>query len=228
MYSFETNSFRGEPTDALMEPSAGGEAPRRAQFAKRALDVALAGAGLVFFAPLLALACLAIWIETGGPVLFRQQRTGLGGRVFLILKLRTMTAAEDGATVQQATRQDARITRIGGLLRKFSIDELPQLWNVLKGDMSLVGPRPHAVAHDLHYGAHYGALLPQYAQRFAVRPGITGWAQVNGARGETRTTDCMARRVQLDLEYVAKASLALDLKILALTAVRVPFDLRAY
>jgi lipopolysaccharide/colanic/teichoic acid biosynthesis glycosyltransferase len=224
MYSFETNSFRGEPTDALVEPATGGQAPRQGELAKRALDIGLACAALVFFAPLLALAGLAIWIETGGSVLFRQQRTGRGGQVFLILKLRTMTAAEDGAAVQQATRKDARVTRIGAILRKLSIDELPQLWNVLKGDMSLVGPRPHAVAHDLHYGA----LLPQYAQRFAVRPGITGWAQVNGARGETRTTDCMARRVQLDLEYVAKASLALDLKILALTAVRVPFDLRAY
>jgi putative colanic acid biosysnthesis UDP-glucose lipid carrier transferase len=224
MYSFETNSFRGEPADALIEPASGSQAPRQDELAKRALDVALACAGLVFFAPLLALAGLAIWIETGGPVLFRQQRTGRDGQVFLILKLRTMTAADDGATVQQATRKDARVTRIGAILRKLSIDELPQLWNVLKGDMSLVGPRPHAVAHDLHYGA----LLPQYAQRFAVRPGITGWAQVNGARGETRTTECMAQRVQLDLEYVEKASLGLDLKILLLTAVRVPFDLRAY
>jgi putative colanic acid biosysnthesis UDP-glucose lipid carrier transferase len=221
MFSFEANSFSGEPADTLVQPPAGA---RRDLRLKRTLDLVFSAAGLAFFAPLLALACLAIWIETGGPVLFRQQRTGLNGQVFRIYKLRTMTAADDGATVQQAIQRDARVTRIGGILRKLSIDELPQLLNVLQGDMSLVGPRPHAIAHD----RHYGALLPQYAQRFAVRPGITGWAQVNGARGETRTTECMAKRVHLDLEYVGKASLVLDLKILVLTVLRVPFDGRAY
>lgn len=224
MYSFETKSFsHSEPTDAGLHVASPSAADLH-QPMKRALDVVLAFVGLVFFAPLLVMCSVAIWIETGGSALFVQKRTGLHGHVFNIYKLRTMTVADNGDAVAQATKGDARITFIGGILRKLSIDELPQLINVLKGDMSLVGPRPHALAHDLHYSA----LLPQYAQRFAVRPGLTGWAQVNGARGETRTTECMARRVELDLEYVQHASVMMDLRIIALTALRVPFDRAAY
>jgi putative colanic acid biosysnthesis UDP-glucose lipid carrier transferase len=228
MYSFETKSFlRKEPVETGLERNAIGSRTLGAAGdlpAKRLLDIAFAIGGIVFFAPLLGLACLAIWIETGGPVLFFQKRTGQHGRVFDIYKLRTMTAADNGATVQQATKGDSRITFVGAILRKLSIDELPQLFNVLKGDMSLVGPRPHALAHD----HHYAALLADYQQRFAVRPGITGWAQVNGSRGETRTLECMAQRVRLDLEYVQRASLSMDIKIIFLTAVRVPFDRAAY
>lgn len=224
MYSFETKSFaRSEPADGGFAMSTNSSADL-GQPMKRLMDLVLSLFGLIFFAPLLSICCLAIWVETGGPVLFVQKRTGLHGKVFSIYKLRTMTAADDGAAVAQATKGDARVTFVGGFLRKLSIDELPQLVNVLRGDMSLVGPRPHALAHDLHYSA----LLPQYAERFAVRPGLTGWAQVNGARGETRTVEAMERRIDLDLEYVRQARISLDVKILVLTLLRVPFDRAAY
>lgn len=180
---------------------------------KRALDVAAAVAILILFAWAYALIAAAIVIETRGPVLFRQRRTGRNGRVFTIYKFRSMTVAEDGDVVTAATRDDQRVTRVGRVIRQTSLDELPQLLNVIRGDMSLVGPRPHALAHD----AHYGALLPRYADRFAVRPGLTGLAQVNGRRGEVHQLECMARRVADDTDYAGAWSFGDDLIILART-----------
>jgi exopolysaccharide biosynthesis polyprenyl glycosylphosphotransferase len=177
--------------------------------AKSAFDVSMAICALIFLAPLFLLTALAIKLDSPGPVIFRQYRIGENGRRFLIYKFRTMLVMENGSSVAQARRDDPRVTKIGRLLRQSSIDELPQFFNILKGDMSLVGPRPHAVAHDIYYGA----LIPTYAQRRAVKPGITGWAQVNGLRGETSTIDEMERRVKLDLWYVENWSLLLDLKI---------------
>jgi undecaprenyl-phosphate galactose phosphotransferase/putative colanic acid biosynthesis UDP-glucose lipid carrier transferase len=146
-------------------------------------------------------------------VFFRQRRNGFNAKQFPIFKFRKMTVMEDGATVVQAKRFDPRVTRVGRVLRRTSIDEVPQLLNVLCGDMSLVGPRPHALAHD----DHYGDLLSAYAFRHHVKPGITGWAQVNGFRGETARVEQMKGRVDCDLWYINNWSLALDLKILVLT-----------
>ncbi len=165
-------------------------------------------------APLLFLIALLIRFDSNGPALFRQTRTGLNGRQFRIYKFRTMRVQEDGSAVRQATKGDSRVTRVGRFLRKTSLDELPQLINVLRGEMALVGPRPHALAHDLEYGAK----IPAYAGRFAVKPGITGWAQVNGSRGETPTLAHMQHRANLDLWYIENRSLGLDLQIIALTA----------
>jgi putative colanic acid biosynthesis UDP-glucose lipid carrier transferase len=160
---------------------------------------------------------LAIAAECKGPVIFAQRRTGLNGKTFAILKFRSMHVMEDGPEVKQATKGDARITRVGRIIRKLSLDELPQLFNVLAGEMSLVGPRPHAVAHD----DYYGARIAQYDKRFQVKPGITGWAQVHGSRGATPTLAIMQARIDLDAWYADNASLALDLKILAMTPLEV-------
>ena len=161
--------------------------------------------------PVMALVSLAIVLDSRGPLLFCQRRSGLNGKIFGILKFRSMHVLEDGAQIVQACQNDARITRVGRVMRRLSLDELPQLFNVIAGDMSLVGPRPHAVAHD----DYYGAAISNYVLRQRVKPGITGWAQVNGARGATPTLDVMQRRVDLDAWYVAHASLMLDLTILA-------------
>ena len=181
--------------------------------ARRVLDVCLAFCLLLLLAPVMALVSLAIVLDSRGPLVFRQRRGGMNGKTFGILKFRSMHVLEDGADIVQAGENDARITRVGRLIRKFSLDELPQLFNVIAGDMSLVGPRPHAVAHD----DYYGAAISNYVFRQTVRPGITGWAQVNGARGATPTLDSMRRREELDAWYVVHASLSLDLKILART-----------
>jgi exopolysaccharide biosynthesis polyprenyl glycosylphosphotransferase len=181
--------------------------------AKRAFDIAAAALLIFLFAPLLALVALAVTLDSRGPILFRQRRTGAHGRAFGIYKFRSMHVLEDGAEVIQAAQGDARITRVGRILRALSLDELPQLFNVLEGDMSLVGPRPHALAHD----AYYGERIAHYAQRQHVRPGITGWAQINGARGATPALKDMEARLALDLWYVAHAGLWLDLLILART-----------
>ncbi len=190
----------------------------RGRNASRVLDIAGAAMGLLVLAPLLVFIALLIRLDTPGPVLFRQTRKGLNGQVFRIYKFRTMRVLEDGAVVRQATRGDARVTRIGRILRSTSLDELPQLLNVLSGEMALVGPRPHALAHDEFYSRE----ISGYDQRFRVKPGITGWAQVNGARGETPTLDHMRRRIELDLWYVQHKSIALDLTILARTVVAEP------
>lgn len=180
---------------------------------KRAFDLVVAGSVLVLLFWAYALIALAIVLETRGPVLFRQRRTGLNGKVFTIYKFRSMTVTEDGAEILHATKDDARVTRVGAFIRQTSLDELPQLLNVIRGDMSLVGPRPHALAHD----AHYGALLPRYGDRFAVKPGLTGLAQVQGHRGEIHQLECMARRIQADAEYAARWSFPSDLAIIART-----------
>ena len=183
--------------------------------AKYILDVVLASLGLFLLSPLLLIIAFAVALDSKGPVLFRQTRTGLNGKAFRVYKFRTMTVLEDGAVVRQATQGDPRVTRIGRILRRTSLDELPQLLNVIRGEMALVGPRPHALAHDEYYGRE----IPAYAHRFAVRPGITGWAQTNGARGETPTVADMERRIELDLWYIQNWSLTLDLKILTQTVV---------
>ncbi len=180
---------------------------------KRIEDYGLGAVLLVLTAPLLLLCAIAIKLDSTGPVFFKQRRRGLNQKVIEVLKFRTMTVMEDGSEVRQATKDDARITRIGRFLRRSSLDELPQLFNVLRGEMSLVGPRPHALVHD----QHWGELLETYANRHQVKPGITGFAQVMGWRGETETPDKMQARVEHDLAYIANWSLGRDLRILAQT-----------
>ncbi len=187
------------------------------QTAKRVLDILFVGMALLPLLPLLALVALAVRLDSPGPVLFCQMRAGFSGRRFRIYKFRTMTVLEDGAVVKQATRDDARITRVGRFLRSTSIDELPQLINVLLGEMSLVGPRPHALAHD----DQYTRVIGNYAYRHHVKPGITGLAQVSGYRGETETIDKMERRIDCDIQYINNWSIWLDLKIIFLTSIQV-------
>ncbi|WP_084806632.1 exopolysaccharide biosynthesis polyprenyl glycosylphosphotransferase [Bradyrhizobium sp. NAS80.1] len=195
------------------------QAPRRDPncASKRVLDVVLALTGIVFLFPLFLAVAIAVRLETPGPVLFRQSRGGRNGKCFRILKFRTMTCMEDGVEVCQARSGDPRITRVGSVLRRTSFDELPQLFNVICGHMSLVGPRPHALVHD----AMYSELITAYSSRQVVRPGITGWAQVNGFRGETREIAAMEGRVQHDLEYIRQWSLWLDIVIIARTVVEI-------
>ena len=183
--------------------------------AKRAFDLVAATAALAALLPLLALVSVAIKLSSPGPVIFRQRRYGFNRREFMIYKFRTMNVQEDGDSIRQACRNDARVTRLGRMLRATSIDELPQLLNVLRGDMSLVGPRPHACAHD----NEYGELIAHYAFRHHIKPGITGWAQINGFRGETAHLNLMKRRVDLDLWYINNWSFWLDLKIIARTCI---------
>jgi len=174
------------------------------------LDVVLSILLLIVLTPLLGIVALLIRLNSSGPALFRQTRLGRRGVPFEILKFRTMTVLENGDHVVQATRGDLRISRIGSFLRQTSIDELPQLVNVLRGEMSLIGPRPHARVHDRYYSER----IPHYAHRQAMRPGITGWAQINGLRGETRTVEAMRQRVDRDVWYIENFSLGLDCKIL--------------
>jgi Undecaprenyl-phosphate glucose phosphotransferase len=183
-------------------------------FEKRAFDLTVASGILLVLAPVLACVALLIKINSAGPVFFLQRRYGFNQRPFRIIKFRTMTTVEDGDVVVQATRNDKRVTRIGRWLRRWSIDELPQLLNVIMGDMSLVGPRPHALSHN----REYEQKISLYARRHNVKPGITGWAQVNGLRGETDTDEKMLKRVEHDLHYIDNWSLWLDVKILILTA----------
>ena len=183
------------------------------RFTKRLSDVALASLSLLLVAPLMLLIAAGIKASSPGPVLFRQRRYGLAGEQFFVYKFRTMVVCEDGPTVAQAAAKDTRVTRFGAWLRRTSLDELPQLMNVLRGDMSVVGPRPHAVAHN----EMYRKLIKGYMLRHKVKPGITGWAQVNGLRGETQTVDLMEARVNYDLEYLRNWSLWFDIRILVRT-----------
>jgi len=183
---------------------------------KRVLDAILSLAAFFVFLPVLAIILVAVVLDSRGPAFFCQRRVGRHGKIFDIYKFRSMHVLEDGAQVVQACAGDARITRVGKFLRITSLDELPQLLNVLAGDMSLVGPRPHAVAHD----EYYSARIENYRLRHLVKPGITGWAQVNGARGGTPRLCDMQARINLDVYYVERESLWLDLKILA----RTPFE----
>ncbi|HEU4625698.1 MAG TPA: undecaprenyl-phosphate glucose phosphotransferase [Steroidobacteraceae bacterium] len=191
---------------------------------KRITDVAFALAILTIAAPLMVLIAIGVKLTSPGPVLFKQRRYGLDGREILVYKFRTMTVLEDGDKVHQATRTDSRVTPFGRILRRYSLDELPQLFNVLQGTMSLVGPRPHAVAHN----EEYRRLIKGYMVRHKAPPGITGLAQINGCRGETARVEDMEARLNYDLEYLRRWSPLLDLKILALTAVRILKDEKAY
>ena len=191
---------------------------------KRVMDIALSAGLLLFFAPLFAIVSVLVVCDSAGPVFFRQRRNGHQGRIFRIVKFRTMTVMEDGDVASQACKDDQRVTRVGRFLRRYSLDELPQLINVLKGEMSLIGPRPHPMALD----ELYSKLIENYEIRQHVKPGITGWAQVHGLRGETQTLDLMYRRIELDCWYAKNCSVFLDLRILARTVLEVVRPRNAY
>jgi putative colanic acid biosynthesis UDP-glucose lipid carrier transferase len=191
---------------------------------KRASDMVFALLILLLISPLLLGIAIAIKSSTRGPVLFKQRRYGLDGQEIVVYKFRSMTVAEDGASVVQASRSDTRITPLGAFLRRTSLDELPQFVNVLQGRMSIVGPRPHAVAHN----EFYRKQIKGYMVRHKVKPGITGWAQVNGFRGETDTLDKMQGRIDCDLDYLRHWSLALDIQIIFRTIRLVLKDHKAY
>lgn len=193
-------------------------------FVKRIMDICVAACALIFFLPVMALTAIAIKLDGPGPVIFRQHRKGFNGRQFVMFKFRTMTVQENGPVVAQATQDDPRVTPIGRLLRSASIDELPQLLNVLKGDMSLIGPRPHALVHD----NYFENILSDYAFRHHVKPGMTGWAQCNGARGATPSIEHISERVKLDLWYINNWSLWLDIQILIKTFFEVLRKRNAY
>jgi len=182
--------------------------------AKRASDIVLSASMLAAVLPLLLVLALLVKLTSPGPAIFRQRRYGLDGEEIVVYKLRTMTVTEDGDAIRQCGERDARVTPLGAFLRRSSLDELPQLLNVLQGRMSLVGPRPHAVAHN----ELYRKLIKGYMQRHKVRPGLTGWAQVNGLRGETQSVEKMKARIDHDLDYLRNWSLRLDLYIIARTA----------
>ncbi|HJV51813.1 MAG TPA: undecaprenyl-phosphate glucose phosphotransferase [Noviherbaspirillum sp.] len=214
VFSHHMAEFLGVPAVDLNCPQNGGiEA-----LAKEAFDRLFALAALVLLAPLFAVVAIAIKCSSPGPVFYRQERHGLNGRTFMIYKFRSMKIHQeaDSGTVTQATRHDSRITAIGHFIRRTSIDELPQFINVLKGEMSVVGPRPHAVQHN----ELYGELLEGYMQRHRVKPGITGWAQIHGLRGETDTVEKMAARVKFDIQYIQDWCFWLDLKIILWTALK--------
>jgi len=183
---------------------------------KKVEDLVLGSLILALIAIPMLLIALAIKLTSKGPVLFKQKRYGVGGKDVVVWKFRTMKVLEDGAHVPQATKNDPRVTKIGRFLRRTSLDELPQFINVLQGTMSIVGPRPHAVVHN----EIYRKLIPGYMLRHLVRPGITGWAQINGLRGETETLEKMKKRVEHDVYYVRNWSLWLDIKIILITMVK--------
>lgn len=191
---------------------------------KRAFDIVMSFGALLFFLPLLLTIAMLVKLESRGPALFRQRRTGLHGEIFTVFKFRTMTVSEDGDTVRQATREDARVTNLGAILRKFSLDELPQLLNVLHGEMSLIGPRPHALAHD----EAWSRQAPGYDRRFRARPGLTGYAAVCGFRGEVRELQAIIDRVDADNEYIDTWTFGLDMKIVWRTLPLIFLDTNAY
>jgi len=193
-------------------------------FIKRVSDIVLSTLILIMISPILLVLAIGVKMSSPGPIIFRQRRTGLDGEIIEVYKFRSMRTTEDGAVVKQATRDDPRITPFGAVIRKTSLDELPQFVNVLQGRMSIVGPRPHAVAHN----EQYRKLVKAYMARHKVKPGITGWAQVNGLRGETDTLDKMAARIEYDLEYLRNWTLGLDLLIIARTVKLVFLDRSAY
>ncbi len=191
---------------------------------KRTSDIVLSILILAMITPVLIGVALAVKFTSPGPVIFRQRRYGLDGKEILVYKFRSMTVTEDGDAIKQAQKNDARITPLGAFLRKSSLDELPQFFNVLQGRMSIVGPRPHAVAHN----EIYRKLIKGYMVRHKVKPGITGWAQVNGLRGETDTLDKMQGRIDFDLDYLRNWSLKLDIFIILKTIRLVAEDQKAY
>jgi putative colanic acid biosynthesis UDP-glucose lipid carrier transferase len=194
------------------------------ELVKRISDIIIALVIIVLISPLLLAIAIGVKLSSPGPVLFRQRRNGLDGHEIVVYKFRSMSTMEDGDVVRQATRNDPRVTPFGAFLRRTSFDELPQFFNVLAGTMSIVGPRPHAVTHN----KEYRQIIKAYMVRHKVKPGITGWAQVNGQRGETDTVEKMRMRVEYDLEYLRNWSLGLDLKIIASTIRVLFFDRQAY
>jgi len=192
---------------------------------KEVEDRVLALLILLLISPLLLVIAVGVKLSSPGPVFFKQRRNGWGGKPIHVLKFRSMVVHQEAVgTVTQASKQDARITQFGAFLRRTSLDELPQFWNVLTGEMSIVGPRPHAVAHN----DQYKVLVDDYMLRHRVKPGITGWAQVNGYRGETDTLDKMQKRVEYDLYYIEHWSLWLDLKIIVMTVFKGFVNKNAY
>jgi putative colanic acid biosynthesis UDP-glucose lipid carrier transferase len=191
---------------------------------KRAEDLVLASLILILVSPLLVFIALGVKLSSPGPIIFKQRRYGLDGHEIMVYKFRTMKVCEDGHDIFQATKNDSRVTPFGRFLRRTSLDELPQFFNVLRGSMSIVGPRPHAVAHN----EYYRRLIPGYMLRHKVRPGLTGWAQINGWRGETETLEKMEKRVEYDLDYLRRWSLWFDLKIIIITIFRSFRDSHAY
>jgi putative colanic acid biosynthesis UDP-glucose lipid carrier transferase len=191
---------------------------------KRTEDLILSGLILLAISPLMPFMALGVKLSSPGPVFFTQRRYGLDGKEIMVSKFRTMTVCEDGVAIPQAKKNDQRVTRFGAFLSKTSLDELPQFINVLQGSMSIVGPRPHAVAHN----EYYRRIIPDYMLRHKVKPGITGWAQVNGWRGETDTIEKMAGRVQFDLDYMKYWSFWFDVKIIFKTLLKGFTDKNAY
>lgn len=191
---------------------------------KRVFDVVMATFILLLIWPIMLAIALGVKLSSSGPVLFKQRRYGLGGEEIMVFKFRSMTVLEDGSRVAQATKNDARVTPFGAFIRRTSLDELPQFFNVLGGSMSIVGPRPHAVAHN----EQYRKLIDGYMIRHKVKPGITGWAQVNGFRGETETVEKMRKRIEYDLDYLRNWSVSLDAWIMVKTVITVIKDRNAY
>ena len=194
------------------------------ELVKRLSDIVLASLILLLISPLLLVIAIGVKLSSPGPAIFKQRRNGLDGEEIVVYKFRSMTTQDNGPQVMQATRGDSRITPFGAFLRKTSLDELPQFINVLQGRMSIVGPRPHAVAHN----EMYRQLIKAYMVRHKVKPGITGWAQVNGLRGETDSLQKMEARVRHDLDYLRHWSLGLDFYIILRTVRLVFSDRSAY
>ena len=215
-----TDEIDGLPVVALCETPFHGSRG----LIKRISDFVIATGILILISPILLVIAIAIKLTTPGSVIFKQRRYGLDGREITVYKFRTMKVSEDGGVVRQATRDDERITWVGAILRRYSLDELPQFFNVLQGRMSVVGPRPHAVTHN----EEYRRLIKGYMIRHKVNPGVTGLAQVRGFRGETATVEDMRRRVEADLEYLRNWSLELDIRIILRTAKSMFFDKKAY
>jgi exopolysaccharide biosynthesis polyprenyl glycosylphosphotransferase len=224
---FSTDFFgllRFAPANDHHTPANANARSNRSDFAKRALDLLIAVPALLILSPLLLAVALIVRLDSAGPVLFRQTRLGRDGKAFGILKFRSMRVMENGDKVVQAQKNDSRVTRSGKWLRSTSIDELPQLLNVVFGDMSIIGPRPHARAHD----EHYATVIPHYTRRQSVKPGITGWAQIHGHRGETATVQAMRDRVDFDIWYANNATLFTDIEILLRTPLEVLSARNAY
>jgi len=209
------------PVKVLFGSSTTAEYPRVRSnlnaLSKRLFDILFSSVAIITLLPVMAVIAILIKLESRGPILFKQLRNGLNNEEIEVWKFRSMSVMENGQTVKQVTKNDPRVTAVGGILRKYSLDELPQFFNVLAGSMSIVGPRPHAVSHN----REFSGLVSNYSKRHTVKPGITGWAQINGARGETDTIDKMALRVKYDIVYINNWSFNLDLKIVLLTVLQV-------
>jgi lipopolysaccharide/colanic/teichoic acid biosynthesis glycosyltransferase len=200
-----------------LAPVSGAERNERRAFWKRVQDLVIGAAALLVAAPLMAIIALVVKLDSPGPVFFRQRRHGFNNEEIVVWKFRTMRAElADPSAEQQVTKGDPRVTRVGGVLRKLSLDELPQLINVMRGEMSLVGPRPHAIGMKTA-GEDSSRIVAEYAWRHRMKPGLTGWAQINGSIGAVDTPEAVRRRVKLDVEYIETQSIGFDLYILAVT-----------